>query len=102
MWRHYLIGAVIGGGLMAGVHAGWPEAPHEPQPVTMHEEMARQTVLLTRIVDILERWEAEGNAAKAAAEERSRRVMQGWQPDETQGLKELPKSFERKPSNAAH
>ena len=91
-WSRYLIGAVIGGGLFAGVCAGWPEAP---QPGTVHEEMARQTALLERIVAILERWEAEGNAAKAAAEERSRRVMEGWRPGETQGLKELPKTFER-------
>ena len=92
----YLIGAVIGGGLLAGVYAGWPETPHGPQPVTVQEEMARQTALLARIVEILERWEAEGQAAKEAAEERSRRVMQGWKPGETQGLKELPKSFEGK------
>jgi hypothetical protein len=73
----YLIGAVIGGGLCAGVYAGWPETPQEPQTVTVQEEMARQTALLARIVEILERWEADGQAAQAAAEERSRRVMQG-------------------------
>jgi hypothetical protein len=69
--------------------------PQGLQPVTLHEEMARQTALLERIVAVLERWEAEGNAAKASAEERSRRVMESWQPGETQGLKELPKTFER-------
>jgi hypothetical protein len=91
----YLIGAVVGAGLFAGVYAGWPETPQEPQPVTVHEEMARQTALLARIVEILERWEADGHAAKAAAEERSRRVMQGWRPGETHGLQELPKTFEK-------
>jgi hypothetical protein len=93
----YVIGAVIGGGLFAGVYAGWPETPQEPPPVTVQEEMTRQTALLERIVAILERWEAEGQAARAAAEERSRRVMQGWRPGETHGLKELPKTFERQP-----
>ena len=98
-WTRYLISAGIGAGLFAGVYAVWPETPHDPQPpaASIQEQLAQQTALLERIVVILERWEAEGHAAKTAAEERSRRVMQGWRPGETQGLKELPKSFERQP-----
>lgn len=96
-FARYLIGAVIGGGLFAGVYAGWPETPqdiHPPMP-TIQEQLAQQTALLERIVAVLERWEADGQAAKAAAEERSRRVMQGWRPGETQGIKELPQRLER-------
>jgi hypothetical protein len=63
----------------------------------MQEQLAQHTALLERIVTILERWEAEGHAAQAAAEERSHRVMQGWRPGETQGLKELPTTFARQP-----
>ena len=93
-WSRYVIGAVIGGGLFAGVCAGWPDPP-QPEVPAIQEQLAQQTALLERIVALLERWEAEGNAAKAAAEERSRRVMEGWRPGETHGIKELPKTFER-------
>jgi hypothetical protein len=92
-WARYLMSAVVGAGLFAGVCIGWPETP---QPSSTQEQLAQQTALLERIVAILERWEAEGQAAKAAAEERRRRVMQGWRPGEMpQGLKELPKTFEK-------
>jgi hypothetical protein len=90
------IGAIIiAGALLGALNSVQSEAPTPPQTPTMQEQLAQQTALLERIATLLERWDAERTAAKAAAEERSRRVMPGWRPGETQGLQELPTTFER-------
>jgi hypothetical protein len=96
-WR-MLTGLLGGIGLGAGLMLVWHPSPLTPPDEAIVRQLEQQTALLAWIVGVLERWEAEEQAAKAAAEERSRRVMEQYRTGgPTKGLQELPKTLEKQP-----
>lgn len=95
-WSGYVFSAMLGGALVSALYVADPEAP--PPPVDPLDQvalqLAQQTVLLERIVVVLDRWDGADQAGTAKAEARQKRVMDGWK-DWTKdgGLDALPKTL---------
>jgi hypothetical protein len=84
----YVLSAVLGIVLFVGVLAWRAQAGISVEPAPVQEQivqqMTEQTALLARLVEVVERWDAE---AKAGKEEAARFWGEGKQGG---GLKELP------------
>jgi hypothetical protein len=69
----------------------------QPEPAcALQEALDAQTVLLTQIAAVLERWDASEQQARDESASRRTRVLHGWgQGQGTQGMRELPTTLGR-------
>jgi hypothetical protein len=94
--REWVLGTLLGGGLVLGVTGfagGLPwQAAVPPMDLQVITTLAQQTAALERIAAIVERWDAERQAVQADSErQKTRGQFTPPRGGDVPGLQELPK-----------